>query len=336
MILNTLRITIGLIVSEYSQEENQVNGTFDPTTQHILKRIEKIFYHLNENKNIGPTWNIKTAIKKQLPIIFLANIQSISNKMDETECTLNLLNANIACLTETWLSIQNKSTVSLSKYIAYHLTRNKCARVSGGVSVMLTHDMISSQMKIDVPDHLECLWVSCRPTWLPRLASIIIICAVYYPGSKSMYAPNSDELLDHIIINVQNLKSKYSSPLFFIMGDFNDLNINRLLVTCQLTQKVQIPTRKDATLDYIITNAYDDWYHPPSSLPKIGKGDHNPVLYTPKNYKPPHQLVNKTMKRTFLKSNITQFGSWITHYDWNDVVEEENAITKVTIYENAI
>ena len=42
------------------------------------------------------------------------------------------------------------------------------------------------------------------------------------------------------------------------------------------------------------------------------------------------------MKRTFLKSNITQFGSWITHYDWKDVVEEENAITKVTLYENAI
>ena len=313
-----------------------MNGIFDPTYQYINKTIEQIFNHINKNKVDEPIWHPKQITKKQLPILFLANIQSIANKLDETEYILNPLNANIACLTETWLSDKNKSTLSFNKYIAYHLTRDKCARVSGGVSVMLTHDMISSHMKINVPKHLECLWVSCRPTWLPRMASIIIICAVYYPGSNSLYAPNQDELLDHIIINVQKLKTKYCSPLFFIMGDFNDLNIDRLLATCQLSQKVKVPTRKNKTLDYIISNANDDWYHPPTSLPKIGKGDHNPVLYTPKNYEPPPQAVNKIMKRTFLKSDIIQFGSWITHYDWKEVIDEKNANTKVTIYNKVI
>ena len=48
-----------------------------------------------------------------------------------------------------------------------------------------------------------------------------------------------------------------------------------------------MPTRGSATIDYIITNASDDLYNEPYSLPKIGKGDHFPVVYEPKMYKPP-------------------------------------------------
>ena len=42
--------------------------------------------------------------KNHLPSIFLANIQSIANKLDETEIVVSLSKINIIILTETWLT----------------------------------------------------------------------------------------------------------------------------------------------------------------------------------------------------------------------------------------
>merc|ERR1711942_487716 len=153
---------------------------------------------------------------------------------------------------------------------------------------------------------------------------------------QTLYAPNQDELIDHIIYNVQNLKNKYSDPLFFILGDFNDLCIDRLLNICKFSQKVKVPTHDKATLDYIISNASDELYKDPYSLPKIGKGDHFPVVYEPKMYKPPPQKKVTVSRRKFLNSSILAFGNWITHHDWREVKTEEDPDLKVSYYENTI
>ena len=271
-----------------------------------------------------------------LPSIFLANIQSIGNKLDETEALVSLLNINIITLTETWLSENTKNAVSFTNYISYHKTRNICARASGGVTILVSHDMVSTRLFKLETEQLECLWLACRPRWLPRIASVIVLCAVYYPGSNSIYAPNQDELIDHIIQNVQSLKDKYSEPLFFILGDFNDLNIDRLLKICQFNQKIKVPTRENATLDYIISNASDNLYHEPFSLPKIGKGDHFPIVYNPKMYKPPVQRKNTVTRRNFSKPSIFQFGRWITCHDWTEVTAEHDLDLKVSAYDKTI
>ena len=157
---------------------------------------------------------IGTFDKNHLPSLLLANVRSIASKLDETDAVATLLDISIIVLTETWLSEQNKKAVSFTNYIAYHKLREKCKRALGGVSILVRPDMVTTKLQITVPDHLECLWLSCRPTWLPRVASVIVICAVYYPGSTSDYAPNQDELIDHIIDNLQKMKNKYTEPLF--------------------------------------------------------------------------------------------------------------------------
>ena len=270
--------------------------------------------------------------KNHLPSIFLANIQSIANKLDETEIVVSLSKINVIILTETWLTENTKNTVSFTDYIPYHKTRDICDRASGGVAILVSHDMIPTRLVKLESDHLECLWLACRPRWLPRVASVIVLCAVYYPGSNSLYAPNQDELIDHIIVNTQYLKNKYSNPLFFILGDFNDLCIERLLKICQFTQKVKVPTRGRKTLDYIISNACDNLYNEPYTIPKIGKGDHFPVIYEPKMYKPPPQKKNKVNKRNFLRSAVLEFGNWITHHNWSEVLEEDDPDLKVCAY----
>ena len=44
------------------------------------------------------------------------------------------------------------------------------------------------------------------------------------------------------------------------MGDFNDLNIDEICDACALKQVVKVPTRKDATLDLILTNKSNTLY----------------------------------------------------------------------------
>ena len=132
------------------------------------------------------------------------------------------------------------------------------------------------------------------------------------------------------------LKNKYNEPLFFILGDFNDLNIDPMLKICQFTQNVKVPTRENSILDLIITNASDNLYYPPYSIPKIGKSDHNPVVYDPKLYKPPPQVPRREKKRKFPKSSILEFGFWITRHRWYEVLYEEDPDQKVSSYNTSI
>ena len=123
--------------------------------------------------------------------------------------------------------------------------------------------MPTNRLNVNVPSHLEVMYVNLCPNWLPRAISNIIICGVYYPGSTSLYAPNQDDLISHLIESVQSFYSRYSSPLIIMLGDFNDLNINDILESCSLKQVVNVPTRNEAILDLILTNSNSDWFKEP-------------------------------------------------------------------------
>ena len=65
------------------------------------------------------------------------------------------------------------------------------------------------------------------------------------------------------------------------MGDFNDLDVKEICDVGKLEQVVKVPTRKDATLDLILTNANNEFYKSPASLPSIHNSDHLCVLFEP-------------------------------------------------------
>lgn len=135
----------------------------------------------------------------------------------------------------------------------------------------------------------------------------------------SKYAPPKDDLILHITTSVQNLTVKFANPLIIVAGDFNDLSVNEICDMCNLKQVVKVKTRKEATIELILTNHDNTYYKDPKSLPKIGNGDHFCVLYEPKIYKPPIVEIKKIPMRHYPKSSIIQFGSWITHSGWEDV-----------------
>ena len=188
---------------------------------------------------------------------------------------------DICVFTETWLSEITKDQLKFSEYIMFHAVRKNFLRASGGVSIFVERNIPASEVKIRVPDHLECLWITTRPKWLPRTISNIVVCGVYYPGSGSNYAPDQEDLILHITTTIHNLYRKYSRPLFIIMGDFNDLRIDEICDACKLKQVVSVPTRNQAILDLILTNDNNSFYKDPTTLPSISGSDHLCVLFEP-------------------------------------------------------
>ena len=301
--------------------ETLITGIFDAcelSNEHMSRKVKT-------KTNSNP---------KTLPIIFVSNIQSFgkSSKTDktfETEVILNMNNVDISIFTETWLTDNTKDHLPFHDYTKYHLIRKHFLRSSGSVSIFVKDKIKSQKMKIDVPPHLECLWVSVHPEWLPRNISIIIICGIYYPGSSSTYAPPKDDLILHLTTTTLNLKLKYAKPLFILAGDFNDLAVDEICNACNLHQVVKTNTRNNATLDLIMTNNDNDYYNEPRSLPKIGNGDHFSILYEPKFYEKPKIESTKVLMRRYPKSAILNFGHWITRTNWEAQYELDDVNKKV-------
>lgn len=199
----------------------------------------------------------------------------------------------------------------------FHSIRNNCSRASGGLSIFVKNTIPANVLYVNIPDHLEVMYVSIRPKKLPRTVSNIVLCALYYPGSTSKYAPPQDDLIFYVIESIQNFHIKYSNPLIILVGDFNDLNIEDICESCSLKQVVKVPTRKDAILDLILTNVDSIFYNDPITLPSIGNSDHLCVVYMPKNYIKLENTKKKIMIRKFKESEKPEFGSWITTFDWS-------------------
>ena len=105
------------------------------------------------------------------------------------------------------------------------------------------------------------------------------------------------------------------SPLFLMMGDFNDLLTSSIYTLCDFKQVVNVPTRGNAILDLIFTNRNNDLYDEPLNLPKIGDGDHFPILYKPKKYRSLKSFKKVIKVRRYPDSTKRGFGTWISNTD---------------------
>merc|ERR1712240_558594 len=309
------------IIEENQTDHPKSHTTTSRTTGTDTGRITNQNTDTKKNHLETPP-TVAQKVNSILPVFLLTNIQSFGNsgktdKSTEIEAVLEVNNIDIACFTETWLNEETKDQVSINNYVNFHLVRRNTARVSGGVSILVKNHIPTSKLEINVPEHIECLWITARPKWLPRAISNIVVAGIYYPGSNSSYAPNQEDILLHITETVQQLYKIYVNPLFVLMGDFNDLCVDDICNSCNLNQVVKIPTRKNATLDLILTNSDNKYYKDPVSLPNIGKSDHQCVLYEPIANRNIAKSKSKTTTRIFHKSAIMEFGSWLTKFNWN-------------------
>ncbi len=128
-----------------------------------------------------------------LPSILLANVQSLENKMDDLRARISfqrdIRDCNILCLTETWLtpSVPDTDVRPSDNFSVLRMDRTAEAGKTkgGGVCFMINKKWCDprniSILSRSCSPHLEYLSIICRPFYLPREFSSIVVTAVYIP-----------------------------------------------------------------------------------------------------------------------------------------------------------
>ncbi|KAI4885725.1 hypothetical protein NFI96_026178, partial [Prochilodus magdalenae] len=116
------------------------------------------------------------------------------------------------------------------------------------------------------PD-IEYLTISCRPRWLPREVSGVIVTAVYIPPQA-----DADLTLGKLYEAVNRQETAC-----IVVGDFNKANFRK--VAPKFVQHVLCSTRGSRMLDHCYTHFHD--VYKPLPRPQFGKSDHSSILLLP-------------------------------------------------------
>ncbi len=139
--------------------------------------------------------------------------------------------------------------------------------------------MVNSQWCSDVeiistgcsPD-LEHLMIGCRPYYLPRVFTSVVLTVMYIPPHAS-----TNQALNKLYGVIDRTETSRLEAAFIVGGDFNNANLRN--VRPRYYQHISCPMRGDNTLDHVYT-PFRDGYKAPSHAP-FGKSDHVSVLLLP-------------------------------------------------------
>ncbi len=239
----------------------------------ILRNTELNNDHLNNprrrRKHRGRHAGIRNRLRKRahsppLPSILLANVQSLENKMDDLRARISfqrdIRDCNILCLTEKWLTptVPDTAVTPSDNFSVLRMDRTAEAGKTkgGGVCFMINKKLCDprniSILSCSCSPHLEHLSIICRPFYLPREFSSIVVTAVYIPPQADTSLALSklhDELSGYI--------NKHPDAASIIAGDFNKANLKKVM--SNFHQHISCPTRGLNTLDHCYTplkNAY--------------------------------------------------------------------------------
>ena len=191
------------------------------------------------------------------------------------------------------------------------LRRDRSSQIHGGTCAYIKETHKYKRLDdLNCCDDHECLWIYLRSTRLPRGLTCIITSVIYHP-------PGADGalLLDHLFHTLTLAESKYPNCGIILTGDFNRLDVTRLLNNFRLKQIVKIPTRNDVTLDLILTNMHN-YYNSPHGYPGFGLSDHNTIIATGENVLPNANTKKLITVRDTRKSRKLEMGRYLTKIGW--------------------
>ncbi len=243
--------------------------------------------HRKRGKRAGVLVRLRRrAFRPPLPTILLANVQSLDNKLCELRARISYQREtrdfSVICLTETWMSAMvPDSAIELTGYSVNRLDRTEelTGKSRGGVfvSISTTRGVMKGTYTIKSfcsPD-LEFHTLLCRPFWLPREFTAIIITAVYIPPQA-----NTDQALKELYGNISEQETTHPDAAFVVTGDFNKANFRT--IAPKYFQHITINTCGDRILDHCYSLFVLHCY-PYKSLPRppFGKSDHSSILLLP-------------------------------------------------------
>lgn len=237
----------------------------------------------------------KNPHKPPLPSLFVTNARSLANKMDELEMiTATQKNIQDCCamiITETWLTpFVPEDAISLSGRTAHRQDRDKHSGKTrgGGLCIYTNNNWCTNANVIDrhcSPD-LEYLSVKCRPFYMPREFTCVIVTAVYIPPDA-----NTKIALGCLLTAISKQQTTHLDGVFVVAGDFNQAKLKTVLP--KFYQHVQCATRGKNTLDHVYSNIKHGYKASP--LPHLGQSDHVSLFLTPA-YRPIVNTVKPTVR----------------------------------------
>ncbi len=175
-----------------------------------------------------------------------------------------------------WFQTQPSSSQA-SPYIARTERKSSQGKAEvGGVCFYINNSWCDERnlhsIKSFCSPDLEFHMLLCRPFWLPREFTAIIITAVYIPPQA-----NTDQALRELYGNISDQETAHPDAAFVITGDFNKANFRT--IAPKYFQHITINTRGDRVLDHCYSPFRDAYKSLPR--PPFGKSDHSSVLLLP-------------------------------------------------------
>lgn len=278
------------------------------------------------------TCTTSTANRNVLPDVLLLNARSVFNKKDELAVLIDQHKSDLVMVTETWLT-ENVPNEAVHIPGLTIIRKDRNGGRGGGVAIYV-RDHIPVKVRNDlIQPPFECLWVTIRPKWLPRVISKIAVACIYLP--PTLVSSDLESFYDYFCYCCDLLTSESQSTAIIAAGDFNPssngFQINLISKHCQLKQLVKAPTRGTAVLDLILTNVAT-WYENPSVLAPIAASDHCVIKWQPKDRSKDKNILKKIKVRPLRQSSLREFNEYLKFYDWSPVLHAVCTNSKTDLF----
>ncbi len=175
------------------------------------------------------------------------------------------------------------------------------------------------------------MFVKCRPFYMPREFTAIVIVAVYIPPCA-----NAKDALRELYCAISEQQTNNPDGFFIIAGDFNHANLKTVLP--KFYQHVNFATRGNNTLDFVYTTVKNAYKAVPR--PHLGYSDHISVMLIPayrpllKLAKPVQKLITiwpenatSTLQDCFQCTDWNMFKEAATYNNHTDLQEYTETVT---------
>ena len=244
------------------------------------------------------------------PKLFLSNARSMVNKIDEIcgSVTANL--ADIAVITESWLtSLVTDQLINIPGYATCRRDRPYDQR-GGGLCTFISSRLDFIELcHLRDPD-IESQWFVIKPNHLPRGINSIILGTVYHPPQN-----DDNKLRAHLFSSLDSALASYPNSAIVVLGDFNQFKPGNLCSSFKLKRLVTKPTRGNKILDQAYSTM-SQYYDEALILPPVGLSDHSSVLLQPSNYHAPSLPATRVLKRDCKASNRQALLSFLQAINW--------------------
>ena len=289
---------------------------------------------LGVNSNLNQSSN--------LPLCLVFNARSIFNKSDNLTEILRQIGPDLSIISETFEREGKKIEAILnSRYFKNISFYRKNRSPGGGCSIIYNETRFSvKQLDINSSNEIENCWALFTPKSenndLLKIRRIAV--GSYYVSPRSRH---KQEVIEHIISTIHQLRAKYDNEVHFICGgDFNRLDISDILdIYGALKQIVSVKTRKDATLEIVLKDLHTLFHPPTTHSDKTGRdSDHDMVVLAPvcnADYR--MQRKKKTVvTRPLPESQIMKFEQSVMFYDWEEQFLGKTVDQKVELFHKVL